>query len=115
MTSTTDELRSRLSWKGDLFAGFVRTNNRTAKLTATADRLSLTGPLGLEYVVEAHRVDELRVARGKFLFWSWDMKNTVAIVHRDDRVSSRLAFRSKNTPVSVMLEGLASLGYPVTR
>ena len=73
------------SWEGELFAGVLRTRNFSARLTATEDELVLTGPMNLRYVLSPRQVEEARVAVAKFLWWSWDLKDTIAIVHEADR------------------------------
>ena len=105
---------SATSWKGELFAGVVRTKNWTAELTVSEEEFVLTGPMGIRHVLDASEVEEVRVAVGRFLSWSWHLKNTISISHHNDRVPSKLAFRSRSTPAPTMLDRLRALGYNVS-
>ena len=105
---------SATSWEGDVFAGAVRTNNWTAELTVSQEELVLAGPMGMRHVLHASQVEEVRVAVGRFLFWSWHLKNAISISHNNDQVPSKLAFRSRSTPAPEMLNRLRALGYNVS-
>ena len=102
------------SWAGEIFAGVVRTRNWTAELTVSQEELVLAGPMGMRYVLSASQIEEARVAVGRFLFWSWELKNAISISHNNDHVPSKLAFRSRSTPAPVMLNRLRALGYNVS-
>ncbi len=106
--------RSATSWEGEIFAGVLRTKNWTAKLTVSPEELVLAGPMGMRHLLYASQVEEVRVAVGRFLFWSWRLKNTISISHNNDQVPSKLAFRSRSTPAPEMLNRLRSLGYNVS-
>ena len=105
---------SAISWKGEIFAGVIRTRNWTAELTVSQEEFVLTGPMGVRYVLSASQVEEVRVGVGRFLFWSWELKNTISISHNNDHVPSKLAFRSRSTPAPAMLNRLRALGYKVS-
>ena len=102
------------SWEGDVFAGVSRTKNWTAELSVSEEELVVAGPMGMRHLLHASQVEEVRVAGGKFLFWSWRLKNTISIRHSNDQVPSKLAFRSRSTPAPEMLDRLRSLGYNVS-
>ena len=114
MNATSSHLAtSSISWDGEIFAGIVRTRNWSAHLLATSEELVLTGPMSLRYALPLDEIEEIRCARGKLWVWSWQLANTVSIVHRADSVPARLAFRTRNVPGTTMVERLATLGYPV--
>ncbi len=102
---------STTSWKGDIFAGVLRTRNWTAELAVSQEVLVLAGPMGMRYVLYASQVEEVRAAIARFLFWSWHFKNTISISHSNDQVPSKPVFRSRSTPAPVMLGRLRALGY----
>ncbi len=105
---------STTSWKGDIFAGGLRTRNWTAELAVSREELVLTGPMGMRYVLYSSQVEEVRAAIARFLFWSWNFKNAISISHNNDQVPSKLVFRSRSTPAPAMLDRLRALGYPVS-
>lgn len=105
---------SATSWEGDIFAGVIRTKNWTAELTVSQEELVLAGPLGMRHALSASQVGKVRVAVGRFLFWSWHLKNTISISHNNAQVRSKLAFRSPRTLALVMLNRLRALGYTVS-
>ena len=102
------------SWEGDIFAGVFRTKNWTAELTVSHEELVVAGPMGMRHLLYASQVEEVRVAVGRFLFWSWRLKNTISNSHNNDQVPSKLTFRSRSTPAPEMLNRLRSLGYKVS-
>ena len=115
MTGTEGEFStSANSWKGEVFAGIIRTKNWTGELTVSDQELVVTGPMGMRHAIHASQVEEVRVAVGRFLFWSWRLKNTISISHNNHQVPSKLAFRSRSTPAPVMLDRLKTLGYHVS-
>ena len=69
--------------------------------------------MGMRYVVPVSQVEEVGVAVGRFLFWSWELQNAISIRHNSEDVPSKLAFRSKSTAAPVMLNRLRALGYNV--
>ena len=102
------------SWKGEVFAGIIRTKNWTGELTVSDREMVVTGPMGMRHVLTVSQVGEVRVAVGRFLFWSWRLKNTISISHNNDQVPSKMAFRSWSTPAPEMLDRLQALGYQVS-
>ena len=112
--SETGSNSSVTSWEGDAFAGVLRTKNWTAKLSVSREEFVVAGPMGMRHLLHPSQVEEVRVAVGKFLFWSWRLKNTISIRHNNDQVPSKLAFRSRSIPVPEILDRLRSLGYNVS-
>ena len=90
--SETGSNSSVTSWEGDVFAGVSRTKNWTAELSVSEEELVVAGPMGMRHLLHASQVEEVRVAGGKFLFWSWRLKNTISI-RRSGALEARLPFQ----------------------
>ncbi len=102
-----------ISWRGEIWAGFIRTKNWSSKLDASPERLLLRGPRNMQYVLLPSHVQEVGPAIGKFLFWSWQIRRAIRIVHNRSDIHEKLVFQAKKTQTIVMLEQLRTLGYNV--
>ena len=101
------------SWPGDIIAGKLQTFNWSAKLEATTERLVLKGPRDVRYELPFKSVKGIRIAVGRFLFFSWTMKKTIRIIHSESEIPEVLAFRSRRTRASEIVSQLQILGYNV--
>ena len=111
MTSSTP--RSIATWSGDIIAGKTQTENWSAELQASRDRLVLIGPMGIRYELPAKSVKEIRIDVGRFLFLSWLMKKTIRIVHSEPGIAATLAFRARKARASEIVNELQALGFNV--
>ncbi len=102
-----------VKWAGDLIAGRIQTENWSAELEATTERIVLKGPRSLRYEVPASQVAEVRVGVGKLLFFSWRLKRTVVVAHSGEGAPEPLAFRARNVLATEILMELERRGYTV--
>ena len=108
MTETNE---TSINWRGEIWAGFIRTKNWSSKLDASRERLLLSGLGKMRYVLLASQVQEVGPAIGKFLFWTWQIRRAIRIVHSHSDIPEKLVFQARKTEAAVMLEQLRSLGY----
>lgn len=101
------------TWPGDIIAGKIQTENWSAELQATRERLVLIGPRGMRYQLPAKSVKEIRIGVGRFLFFSWIMKRTIRIVHSEPEIAAMLAFRARRAQASEIVSELQALGFNV--
>ncbi len=101
------------TWPGDIIAGKIQTENWSAELQATRERLVLIGPRGMRYQLPAKSVKEIRIGVGRFLFFSWLTKKTIRIVHSEPGIAAVLAFRARRAKASAIVSELQSLGFNV--
>ena len=99
------------SWPGDIIAGKLQTFNWSAKLEATTERLVLRGPRGVRYELPFKSVKGIKIAVGRFLFFSWIMKKTIRIVHSESEIPEVLAFRSRRVRALEIVSQLEAFGY----
>jgi hypothetical protein len=113
MPENSSVLNHMVSWPGDIIAGKLQTVNWSARLEATTDRLVLKGPRSVHYELPSKSVKGIRIAVGRFLFFSWTMKKTIRIVHSESEIPEVLAFRSRKASASEIVSQLQALGYNV--
>ena len=113
MTETSFVSNPMVSWPGDIIAGKLQTFNWSAKLEVTIERLVLKGPRGVRYELPLKSVKGIKIAVGRFLFFSWIMKKTIRIMHSESEIPEVLAFRSRRARASEIVSQLQALGYNV--
>ena len=110
MTKTNEK---SVSWRGEIWAGFSRTKNWSSKLDASRERLLLSGPQNMRYVLLSSQVQEVGPAIGKFLIWTWQVRRAIRIVHSHNDIPEKLVFQARKMQTAVMLEQLRTFGYSV--
>ncbi len=110
-TGLNENSETGVRWRGDIWAGFIRTKNGSSELDASRERLLLSGPRNIRYILALSQVREVGPAIGKFLFWTWQIRRAIRIVHRHDDIPAKLVFQARKTQTATMLEELRSLGY----
>ena len=110
MTETNEK---SVSWRGEVWAGFVRTKNWSSNLDASRERLLLSGPQNMRYVLLSSQVQEVGPAIGKFLIWTWQVRRAIRIVHSHNDIAEKLVFQARKMQTAVMLEQFRTLGYNV--
>jgi hypothetical protein len=113
MSNTSKSTDSSTVWVGDIIAGGIRTENWSAELKATRDRIVLSGPMGLRYELARDQVEEIRASVGRFFLWSWIMKKCVTIQHAQSGILSPLAFQTRRTTSVEILSRLKTLGFNI--
>jgi len=111
MTETNE---TSVSWRGEIWAGIIRTKNWSSELEVSHERLLLSGPRNIRYILQSSQVHEIAPAIGKFLFWTWQVRRAIRIVHSHNDIPEKLVFQARRTAAAVMLEQLRALGYNVT-
>jgi len=109
----TETNQTSVNWRGEIWAGFIRTKNWSSELDASRERLLLSGPRNLRYILVSSQVQEVGPAIGKFLFWTWQVRRAIRIVHSHNDIPEKLVFQARKTQATVMLEQLRILGYNV--
>ncbi len=104
---------TNVSWRGEIWAGFIRTKNWSSELDASRERLLLRGPRNIRYDLLSSHVQKVGPTIGKFLFWTWQVRRAIRIVHSRNDIPEKLVFQARETPAVVMLEQLRALGYNV--
>ena len=110
MTETNE---TNVGWRGEIWAGCIRTKNWSSRLDASRERLLLSGPRDMRYVLLSSQVHEVGPAIGKFLFWTWEVRRAIRIVHSHSYIPEKLVFQARKTQATVMLMQLRNLGYNV--
>ncbi len=100
-----------VTWRGDVWAGFIRSKNWSSQLDASRERLLLSGPRNMGYVLAPSQVREIGPAIGKLLFYKWQIRRAIRIVHCHKDIPEKLVFQARKTRTSVMLKELGALGY----
>ena len=113
MSETSFTYKPVVTWPGDIIAGRIQTENWSAELQASRERLVLTGPRGIRYELPAKSVKEIRIGVGRFLFFSWLMKKTIRIMHSEPGIATVLAFRARKAKASEIVSELQTLGFNV--
>ena len=93
MTETNE---TSVSWRGEIWAGFIRTKNWSSELDASRERLLLSGPRNMRYVLLSSQV-----------------RRAIRIVHSHNDIPEKLVFQARKTQAAVLLEQLRTLGYNV--
>jgi len=115
MSDSPIDLEQSATWQGDIIAGKIQSFNWSAELQVTKEKLILTGPVNMHYQLSAENVNEVKIAIGKFLSFSWRMKKTIRIVHSEPGITPVLAFRSRRAKATEIVSKLRDLGYNVVK
>jgi hypothetical protein len=100
-----------IDWKGEIWAGFIRSKNWSSRLEASREKIYLTGPMNMRYSLKSSQVNEIIPAIGKFLFWSWQIRGAIRIIHNHKKIPSKFVFQAKGIQTAEMLSKLENLGY----
>ncbi len=101
-------------WQGDIWAGYSQTFNWSSDFIASRKELLFRGPRNIYYAFTPSEIQEISVAVGKFLFWTWKLRKTIRIVHNRSDIQEKFVFVAKKTRALAMLEKLKTLGYKVS-
>ncbi len=110
-----DEINEEsVTWCGDIWAGFIRSENWSSQLDASRERILLSGPRNMRYVLLPSQVQEIGPAIGKMLFYTWQVRRAIRIVHSHKDIPEKLVFQARKIQTAVMIEKLRALGYNVS-
>ncbi len=109
----SESKETSIRWRGEIWAGFIRTKNWSSTLDASPERLLLSGPRDIRYVLLSSQVQEVGPAIGSFLSWTWQIRRAIRIVHCHKDTPEKLVFQAKKTHAAVLLDQLRALGYNV--
>jgi hypothetical protein len=105
--------RTDVSWRGDIWAGVLRSKCWTSRLEASREGITLSGPFGMGYELASSDVRRMEPAIGQFFSWTWEIRRAIRIVHSRNDIPQKLIFRARKTPTTEMLTSLGILGYTV--
>ena len=95
------------TWRGDMCTGILSTKRAKAKLTLSADHISITGPLG-KIALPSENVTG--ITKAGWFPWFWQ---GIRILHTDENSPQTVKFAATNFKSKEILKEAAELGYQV--